>query len=770
MSTSAVANFSQQGSVDWVKLANAPVNLTVGVLSRLSRARLEAITYHAALLIFRPAELSDQGQIRVYDAIKKTESFPSLNKALWFGFGIKHIIHDFAESREGLACVGMCAALNEYFNIHSSSGIISELWKMKKLPQDYTPALHQWSALIEACSGVLSATEFPLILGQILNQYHRNVLGTVRTSRTASSSESVAEVLHTVFEASKRDITEVHITGNRDCAWVAAVVHWLLKMEVEIIDDSGTICWASSHKWPSSEGYAKLIVYQDFTPSNRPEIVKKYHVLNGGRRLLSLSWDEETCDQPIGLGRVPWETCLGDTFGISVRELLSNYGGIVGRCLGLDARIFENCMCINGEKSSWAESAHPSAAITARKFALATRDLLPEIRANNEILESMEEMIERKLQDEKMEYETQLEALRTACACSRCRRESQHAVYEICMLQFIKFLPGLVRLLSTIQMPKNLSILPSVAGMEQLYRQHPDPLTHFESEQIFDHESIIHLSILLFCPSPQNIYAQMYNESRTSAMSAGGLCFYLNTLCNPTGPPDEASLLHVVPGRIHFNNFTYETIEDDRNALDQRGGFYVQSARAISSYKDVVASSTEGLDFTFNVAETATNSKILYSNYQISQKNRQGIIKFGIRELYTEICNAYSADDCQGKTCQTPDGIESIWTDGAGYISTGIIPAGRAPIVRALPNQALEILIALTQQKLANSGPLSTLLQKQLQGNQCIRCCLSGVINRGGEGGRRDHAGSFGPMTRNICILTDLRGIERTAVQDNSVN
>ncbi|KAI8952690.1 hypothetical protein F4801DRAFT_539975 [Xylaria longipes] len=774
-SRAVVTTFSQQGSVDWVDLAKVQVKLTVGVLSRLSRARIEAITYHAAHAIFSPAKLGDQGQMRVYNATQKLTSFPTLSKALWLGFGVKHIIHDFAITHEGLVCVGICAALTEHFTTPHAASIISELWKMRKLPPDYSPALHQWITLVEACGGVLAATDFPLVLGRIMRHYLGDGVSNIRA---ASSPKSIAEVLYAVFEASKKNVREVHIAGGCDCAWVGAVAHWLLEILVEIVDVSGVILWASPHE-PSAPGeQTKLVIVRNSATADKLQILKRCHVLDGGQSLVPGRWDEETRWQMVSLGRAQWATCLGDVFGTPARKLLVNYGQTAGWCLGSAARVVDAYMCNeyapNGELRN---APPPNPASTCRGFITAARNLLPELCVNAGLVESMEQAIRQPLHEAQRSYSVHMSSLRTLCACARCASKGPDTDNQFCMAQLIPFIGSLVRIFYNTRMSRDLLISPSIAGIEQVYWEHAG-FNIDEAKDVWIGQDLLSLVGILFCCTETYKVITNTRGTRSAAVSANGLCLYINTLCNPIGSPDEATLMHVVPGRIHFNDFTYEHIIDNDDEINkseyehtQETEFFCRSASPVDSYDNVTMSLSEGLKSELNIVETVDNSRVIKASYHISQKIGKGIVKLGPRQLFNDICYAYTASDCRGKECQSPNGVRSIWADGDGYLTNdSISPLGPAPIIRILPDQSLAILVALTQHYLKDDptqprpprdlpGQSRFSLRIQLQGNQCIRCCLKNAL----EGPRTCDSNPHFRM-KHVCILSNINPINNGGV------
>ncbi|KAI9691943.1 MAG: hypothetical protein M1822_008016, partial [Bathelium mastoideum] len=104
-----------KGAFDWVGFSKHSVTFTVDTLSRMSKAGVEALTVFASRALFQQVKLDARGERRLLDALEKLGVFSSRNNALWFGFGIKHLTRDLAETSEGLACVGICACLTEEY-------------------------------------------------------------------------------------------------------------------------------------------------------------------------------------------------------------------------------------------------------------------------------------------------------------------------------------------------------------------------------------------------------------------------------------------------------------------------------------------------------------------------------------------------------------------------------------------------------------------------------------------------------------------------------
>jgi hypothetical protein len=68
-----------QSQIDLGMTAGATVTFTVGFLSRLSKAGIEALTIYASYVMFSKMELG-AGEIRLQQALDKMQRFPTLSK------------------------------------------------------------------------------------------------------------------------------------------------------------------------------------------------------------------------------------------------------------------------------------------------------------------------------------------------------------------------------------------------------------------------------------------------------------------------------------------------------------------------------------------------------------------------------------------------------------------------------------------------------------------------------------------------------------------
>lgn len=180
------------------------------------------------------------GEERIQVAVSKLRAFPSVDKVLWFGFGVKHLIHSLTETKQGVACIAIFASLAETYPVGISGKIVRELSLLEGVPPGLTPALRQWVAMVQSCAGVLAPTEFSLILNQLTLLYFRSRSPQLHESSTPSA---IAQVLHGLIEVSVGNIESIQVHGGPDCAYVVALAYWILGLSVETRGKNGEILY-----------------------------------------------------------------------------------------------------------------------------------------------------------------------------------------------------------------------------------------------------------------------------------------------------------------------------------------------------------------------------------------------------------------------------------------------------------------------------------------------------------------------------------------------
>ncbi|KAE8444043.1 hypothetical protein EG329_000911 [Mollisiaceae sp. DMI_Dod_QoI] len=265
------ANFAQQGSVDWVSLSQSTMSFSIEVLSRFSRAGVEMITVAVGQAIFSRFNVPPDGKRRLAEAVAKLKAFSSYGNVLWFGFGIKHIVRILCETEQGAACAAISACLSVSYDSFLASQVLKALTDECMAPRSLTPALSQWGALIDICSGAVEDSQFPMLV-----EGFSRLIGDIdqgpnrRPLHTPTTPKALAGALKELSRVSNGSLRSVTFEGGIDCGWIAAVAQWLLCLRVEIVDASGNCVYTTS---TASGFHPQVTLIQNLSSiSNSPKI------------------------------------------------------------------------------------------------------------------------------------------------------------------------------------------------------------------------------------------------------------------------------------------------------------------------------------------------------------------------------------------------------------------------------------------------------------------------------------------------------------------
>ncbi|KAK6348052.1 hypothetical protein TWF718_005871 [Orbilia javanica] len=333
------SGFSTSGQVDWVTIAGSSVKFTVDVLARLSKAGIEAFTLAAAYALLAPFKLSNRAEVQVYESVGKLRAFSSFNSALYFGFGVKHIVRSLADSAEGLSILSLCAILADFYGIEHAGLVLRELFKLLNPPTDLTPTLAQWRNITKACAGAISHSTFKHHLAGISRLYY-GITGD-QSQYPKGNEVQIAAALHGLSEIASGKTSEAVFVGGTDCALIAAVASWLLDLNVEVREeDQQQILFkhTSTIKRKGPGGYFVAVV---FTRVNAPDLssqgqmatkTSEYRRVFRVQQLFTLS----SKDIPISAEvctRLNWSDLLEEVFGESLEEVLSGVYAERAGCL-----------------------------------------------------------------------------------------------------------------------------------------------------------------------------------------------------------------------------------------------------------------------------------------------------------------------------------------------------------------------------------------------------------------------------------------------------
>ncbi|KAF3937842.1 hypothetical protein ABW19_dt0207289 [Dactylella cylindrospora] len=597
--------FSTSGQIDWVTLGGSSVKFTVDVLSRLSKAGIEALTLAASYAIFGQFRISSEGELRVQKSVEKLHPYSTLNNALFLGFGVRHVIRDLAASSEGLAAIAICASLSEFYDSDNAALILRELFNMLNPPSHLKPSLRQWLNLVQSCEGALAYSNFSLHVSHLTNLYTAQIQLGAPLQILIGDRGQIASALYELGSVAAGKVDEVVFFGGADCCYVAAIASWLfgLVIEVRIYETNELLFRASpqSQNSPTTrESQVTIFFHSQIQGNSLRDItqVARYHHIPGGDHIFRRK--DQSFANSIYV-RLQWSTALRDALGGNLDEILTGqFAGTSGKLLGLlvaassaesgDVATFPNDLTADGY-GHWRYISTISRGERLLEFIW---QRFPEVQNTAFFEEATAAYRGHRLNPTVLmrEFLQILNTLWNHCLCDEHSGASGAPETPLlCVAEFPKFLFNLARGLSYCRVDDN--ILPTKSGLNRVYaNNYPDGLKlkvnnsgvcHVVLRQhknypwiLLRNEQGIKSSILQeffnFTDTPPLALAMVvfsgYWNSKSwvptvSAYVERGLCFVEQNLLGLTDDPEEVGLIHVFPGAIEFENDCFSTVIDD---------------------------------------------------------------------------------------------------------------------------------------------------------------------------------------------------------------
>ena len=773
----------QQGSIDWVKLGGSTVNFAVEFLVRLSNGGVEPLTVCAAETILSRLRLGHHGEIRVQEAVTNLKAFSSFNKALWFGFGVKHVIRQLAESTQGLNCIAVCAAMSESYSILDTARILQELLRMFNAPSRLTPSLRQWMSLTNMCAGALANTDFGVILHKITRLCIPDGFPSLRFG---SEPAAIAKALNGVIMVSNGSLDKVQVVGGADCGWIAAFSVWLLDLTVEVRNESGQILYSSVPEPDHPRDPQVLIIYGTSTADIH--LTGKTCVIPSGRLLIR---EDIVAESGIGstmsYGRVPWESILEDTFGVPMKSLLGAGLSInCGTALGCAARIFmAGTTCEPGipVTAYQINSPYISSSSHGKGFVITIRQNLPELSRLEPLMDAMESSLECAFTDAVGRYDQALQLITAACDCPICNRDSSidgdvlPLEQPFCQPVLVEVIIDLVLIISSLSTATD--VLPARSGVENIYWHRTWPKPKEAKSYVYD-------SLLRNRYAPPFISAKDLFAGRAprqvsvfdSAIAYSGLCFVIDALFNVSANQDQCSRIHVVPGRIEWGEHIFDEISD----AEPRKPTYLHNLgyeaniglSALSISCCTLRDTTSPDIFCELLVEENGHSPTNKLNAMYRISTSKGRFLVGPSSIQNDIKRAINPKDCKGRECGSLPPFDIVPIEGEGLLVNrdNLPELISIPLVRVLVQNIPAQWVAVMQESILTAQEMLTARERYdsplwyksnvriiLQDRQCLHCLLTSVVR--GPWTDKHHE----TPKRNVCIVTSLNGNSQAALQ-----
>ena len=619
--SSGSSNFAQQGSVDWVALSGSSVQFSVAVLARLSKAGIDAFTLRFGQAICCNFALEPRAQELISEAIRKAKKYTSYGELMWFGFGIKDIVTDLADTEEGLTLVALCAALSTTYDCTFAAQVIRELCVLCKAPQSFTPALRQWKTLVELCAGILASSHYVTLA----NGFRRLICGHLGLPfdirHPPTTPIALAEAIMTLARISKRNLVSATISGALDCAWLGAFAESILSLDVGVCDSNGDFFYRSRQ---CAETHPQLIILLCTANTARGgELLlrSKASVIPQGQSLLQK--DPALHGTSLLNWQSPWSTILHDVFGESVDRLLAvRLSKIVNgqttafaqylRCISLLQRQDSSAQLQNPTAKDLNTSfvdhpvnpliwTHPNS--SGSRFLYFATKWLPELSAH---LFDRFPLPHQDFGDLKHILELgkiALEAIGRDCQClqhqPRSAQRDQNKYDAICLSVMAETI--VIFLWILIDSDIDIDVLPSVTGLANLYTwqlpanksARPRPDAFYASVMNCDYP-VLGIDLVFHVLSGVSVSGSPPSHSGLPATdqlarAGNGICVYHHAVEDPGLPLDTMFRLHVVRGYISYSGFRYKDlcglssiyINDSPKLGDMQGDAPIISVRTV---------------------------------------------------------------------------------------------------------------------------------------------------------------------------------------------
>ncbi len=543
---SAGASFQQSGQVDWVSLSRSVVQISVGTLARLSRAGVDAYTVQVGKALCWNLELSAKVQDDLVEEIKNLKCAKLCDNLLWFGFGIKQVVADLAETEQGLALVALCSALTTNYTVFYAAQVVRQLCLQAKTPQQFMPSLQQWKALVRLCSGILMDSPFQLLLNglQRLVQGSKPIIG-----EEAIEPASIAKGLLNLALLSKGSIVHLSFSGGEDCCWLATFAKLVLSLDVAIYDAIGSLVYLSQDQMSEKP---QVIFNLDVKASNTVLWAQKTSLVPRGQSLIKLEARDSSSSNWSSFST--WATILHDTFGSAVDILLGDPCGQDFAVFLCDMPALE-WLTESGmdsfDRADELEPPPPPDSARMESPMQSAKRLLPELS----LLQWQACWQKRKRHRALKESLTNI---RTHCGTDKTKSSGQgslcakHCHADLCLVRLAQTICTYLRVLLMVNI--GVHVVPSMRGLRHLYERNCSLSQRKERDQ----DSFIHQVYKTFTGDA----ITLREAAELKAWTGNGLCIFSCFLEDPLGPLYKTQRFAAVRGYIAYEDRWYESLSD----------------------------------------------------------------------------------------------------------------------------------------------------------------------------------------------------------------
>ena len=565
--------FVQSGQVDWVEFVNTLWSSSSAILQRCASADVQPITLGAGFALGSVFDLDRIGKQRMHSALQTNQGVWSFEKVLYFGFGARSFLSVMADVQSGVNCVALCSALSEVHDEHAAAWILDELWKIYGFPQQYLPSHAQFTALVKACSGVLTKTEFSQTADRMLG----HTLDPRHPLPFISNAEDIAKAMSGLFKISKGTIARVTVTGGMECAFIASFAHWVLNLKVYVDDDAGRVIHQDAH----SEEAQVVVTYRRQADLSLVQVSSTTYIL---REDLDLIVRSPTIEHNILTIRTPWDGCLTRVFGTAFNALLKAET-ILGAFFGSTARVYQALALGESDVGKFSRKTYINFVESSYGigFIHSVVSTFPELKRASGLFDGMQLALDVPLQEALRTIEQTVLNLEQLCPCSKCTSSDQGR--EVTCIVVLAF--SIREMVSTIScVTRDDNVLPTIRGISLVYSRHEldwplslhgRPLlaislglningVHGPDEKNIKNFDLLSHPIEIFSGHsdhdrylPKNDFQ---DRGQCTAIVKHGLCYYLSCLRSLSSHAENARMVHIIAGHIQMGDKQFNSVYD----------------------------------------------------------------------------------------------------------------------------------------------------------------------------------------------------------------
>ena len=556
------------------------------------------------------------------EAIARLRGHTVFQDLLWVGFGYRSLVHTMATTVGGIKCIALCGCLADVHSPRSAASIMQQLWKEYEFPDQYQPSHSQLLALVSICSGAIVRTPFTqimdIMLGDMLWKRQRDFRGMVPE---ASGPGDIAKALRGLFQLSKSKIDSISIVGSGECAFMAALAHWLFDFKLLVENGEGETIFSNISKAEKVQVHIQYSPQYQYSPqissveNSAMEIRGTTYVLGDFRDALVQDRVLVESDAILCV-RTEWNGCLRRAFGARAQSLMY-HSDHLGTFLGSVARI--TAALARGEsdvgKLSRAEFIDFPESCHGQGFITTVLSIFPELRSIQNLQQHMELAAETSFAQAYSTCNSTICSIRSICDCSNAHCEirrsnprSKLSNREFCLLDIAYTIVGITKIMACVIMDTatNRPLYPIVRGIRHFLEYSSDSEGYESrmgpsmSRMTFDRvDDDIPALILpgglsfdvriakvssLFQGSAALTWKENGNYYNPGvALAYNGVCCYIDGLRSLTCDPEAVGMVHVLSGQINYRDHPYQKMCDKVYGGDHNKETTVQLAQIMAA-------------------------------------------------------------------------------------------------------------------------------------------------------------------------------------------